>query len=147
MAKNGENGNSRYYSISDASRETGVAQHLLRQWEARFPQLKPKRSPTNRRYYTEKDLAIIRRLKSLMRHEGMTGRGAKQQLTRELQGEGKPRTRRELLELADRIADEARIILNILGPDTTAPAAPAPAPSSHDNIEPLFPRRKKSVTD
>lgn len=104
----------RYYSISEVSTRTDVPVHILRQWEARFPQLKPKRSRTNRRQYTQADIAIVNRIKQLHRHEQRSTAGVRRQLTMELEGVGKPKTRQEARDLVDKIAAEARALLDIL---------------------------------
>lgn len=131
----------RRYSISEASEMTGVSVHLLRQWEARYTQLKPQRTRTNRRYYCAKDIEIIRRIKSLTRHEGMTGKGAKRRLTEEMRGAVRPRTSGEARMLVDKIIEKARTILDILGPDSeTASPRPVSAPPP-ENIERFKPGR------
>lgn len=53
-------------TIGETSRETGVAQHVLRYWESRFPQLRPVQRAGNRRYYRPEDLTLIRRLDRLL---------------------------------------------------------------------------------
>lgn len=100
--------------ISEVSEMTGVAVHLLRQWEERIPQLKPKRDRANRRYYLEKDVEIVRRIKHLVRHEKMGLDGVKIRIAQELHGEGRPRTRQEAIELIDRIETEVRAALQLL---------------------------------
>lgn len=103
--------------IGEVSEMTGVAVHLLRQWEEKIPQLKPKRDRANRRYYYEKDVAIIRRIKHLVRHEKMGLDGVKIRIAQELHGEGRPRTRQEAIDLVDRIEDEVRAMLTLLDSD------------------------------
>ena len=102
--------------ISEVSEMTGVAVHLLRQWEEKIPQLKPRRDRANRRYYLEKDVEIVRRIKHLVRHEKMGLDGVKIRIAQELHGEGRPRTRQEALDLVDRIETEARAMLKLLDP-------------------------------
>jgi DNA-binding transcriptional MerR regulator len=102
----------RRHTISEVSERTGVAVHLLRQWEERFPQLKPRRTRTNRRYYTEEDIAVVQRIRELLRQEGMTTEGARRRLADELRGEGSPRTNQEMLDLVDHIEREVRAMLD-----------------------------------
>jgi DNA-binding transcriptional MerR regulator len=87
-------------TISELSSELGVAQHILRYWETRFPQLKPMQRAGNRRYYRPDDVALARRINRLLNEEGYTVRGVQ-----------------KVLRSADSAADE---------PATVA-AAPAPA--------------------
>ena len=104
----------RRLAIGEVSELTGVAVHVLRQWEAKIPQLKPKRDRANKRYYLEKDVEIVRRIKHLVRHEKMGLDGVKIRIAQELHGEGRPRTRQEALDLVDRIEAEIRAALQLL---------------------------------
>lgn len=108
------NSSERRLSISEVSKMTGVAIHLLRQWEEKIPQLNPRRDRANRRYYLEKDVAIIRRIKHLVRHEKMGLDGVKIRIAQELYGEGRPRTRQEAIDLVDRIEAEIRAMQALL---------------------------------
>lgn len=104
----------RRLSISEVSEMTGVAIHLLRQWEEKIPQLNPKRDRAKRRYYLEKDVAIVRRIKHLVRHEKMGLDGVKIRIAQELHGEGRPRTKQEAIDLVDRIEAEIRAMQTLL---------------------------------
>ena len=104
----------RRYRISEVSELTSVSIHLLRQWESRFPQLKPKRDRANRRYYSVADIDLVRRIRQLLRHEKMTTDGARRVLAQELRGEGRPKTRREALALLDEVESEVRAMLDLL---------------------------------
>lgn len=104
----------RYYQIGEVSEMTGLSQQLLRQWEQKIPQLRPKRSRTNRRYYTSGDLEVIRRVNYLVYHEKMTLEGARLRLAQELHGYGKPQTKQEMVDLLDSIEAEVRRMLNLL---------------------------------
>lgn len=103
--------------IGEVSEMTGVAIHLLRQWEEKIPQLKPRRDRANRRYYLQKDVEVIRRIKHLVRHEKMGLDGVKIRIAQELHGEGRPRTRQEAIDLIDRIETEVRAALQVLDSD------------------------------
>ena len=105
------------YGISEVSEATGVQPHLLRQWEKRFSQLRPHRSSTGVRLYEKRDIEIIKRIKTLLQHEGMTSRGARTKLSRELREVGHPRNKQEMLDMLDKIADEARSIIRLFDPD------------------------------
>jgi len=91
-----------------------VPVHVLRQWEQRFPSLKPGRDRANRRIYTAQDLAVAQRIRELLRDEKLTGEGAAKVLAQELRGERRPKTRREALALLDQIEAEIRSILDRL---------------------------------
>jgi DNA-binding transcriptional MerR regulator len=67
-------------TIGELSQELGVAQHILRYWESRFPQLKPMQRAGNRRYYRPADVDLARRINRLLNHEGYTVRGVQKLL-------------------------------------------------------------------
>ncbi|WP_353204291.1 MerR family transcriptional regulator [Sphingomonas sp.] len=69
-----------YRTIGELSRETGLAQHILRYWETRFPQLRPLQRAGNRRYYRPEDVALVRRIAALLDQDGYTIRGVQQAL-------------------------------------------------------------------
>lgn len=78
-----------FKTIGELSRELGVAQHILRYWETRFPQLRPLQRAGNRRYYRPADVDLARRIHRLLSSEGYTVRGV-QKLLREKSGEPEP---------------------------------------------------------
>jgi DNA-binding transcriptional MerR regulator len=67
-------------TIGELSSELGVAQHILRYWETRFPQLKPMQRAGNRRYYRPDDVELARRINRLLNEEGYTVRGVQKLL-------------------------------------------------------------------
>ncbi len=71
-----------FRTIGELSEELGVAQHILRYWETKFPQLRPLQRAGNRRYYRPADVARARRIHHLLSNEGYTVRGV-QKLLRE----------------------------------------------------------------
>jgi DNA-binding transcriptional MerR regulator len=73
-------------TIGELSQELGVAQHILRYWETRFPQLKPMQRAGNRRYYRATDVELARKINRLLNQEGYTVRGV-QKLLRERSGD------------------------------------------------------------
>ena len=70
-----------FKTIGELSQELGVAQHILRYWETKFP-LRPMQRAGNRRYYRPADVALARRIHRLLSEEGYTVKGA-QKLLRE----------------------------------------------------------------
>jgi len=71
-----------FKTIGELSAELGVAQHILRYWETKFPQLRPLQRAGNRRYYRPADVALARNIHRLLGKDGYTVRGV-QQLLRE----------------------------------------------------------------
>jgi DNA-binding transcriptional MerR regulator len=67
-------------TIGELSQELGVAQHILRYWETRFPQLRPMQRAGNRRYYRPADVELARRINQLLNLEGYTVRGVQKVL-------------------------------------------------------------------
>ena len=74
-----------YKTISEASKElnliddkTGRTQtHTLRYWESQFKQIKPSIKAGGRRYYSEKNIKIIRFVKFLLKEKGFTIKAVK----------------------------------------------------------------------
>lgn len=55
----------RTYRINVAAEMSGVSEGLIRAWERRYGVLKPKRTPSGYRAYTESDISVLKRLKQL----------------------------------------------------------------------------------
>jgi DNA-binding transcriptional MerR regulator len=71
---------SAFRTIGELASELGVPQHILRYWETRFPQLRPLQRAGNRRYYRPDDVALARRIQTLLNQDGYTIRGVQQLL-------------------------------------------------------------------
>ena len=69
-----------FKTIGELSAELGVAQHILRYWETKFPQLRPLQRAGNRRYYRSDDVELARRINRLLNEEGYTIRGVQKVL-------------------------------------------------------------------
>lgn len=69
-----------FRTISEVSQATGVAQHVLRYWEGRFPQLRPLQRAGNRRYYRPADVALVERIDMLLNQQGYTIKGVQKLL-------------------------------------------------------------------
>lgn len=72
-----------FRTIGEVASATGLAPHILRYWESRFPQLRPITRAGNRRYYRPDDVALIERIDRLLNREGYTIRGVQQLLARD----------------------------------------------------------------
>ena len=66
-----------YKSIGEAAKEISTNTHTLRFWEKQFKQIKPMTLNGNRRYYSEKDINIIKIINELLRNRGYTIAGVK----------------------------------------------------------------------
>src|SRR5918996_2069466 len=96
-----------FRTISEVADELDVAQHVLRFWESKFPQVRPLKRGGGRRYYRPEDVDLLRQIRSLLYEEGYTIKGAQKLL----KGQRRPASDDDL------------------GPDRGAgalPAAPAP---------------------
>ena len=80
MATAGQKDPGALKTIGELSQELGVAQHILRYWETRFPQLRPMQRAGNRRYYRPADVELARRINRLLNQEGYTVRGVQKLL-------------------------------------------------------------------
>jgi len=108
-----------FLTIGELARELGVAQHVLRYWETRFPQLRPLQRSGNRRYYRPRDVEIARKINGLLNEEGFTVRGAQ----RLLSGRGDAKAARETMPVP------------AAGPDIPATPAAVAAPSAAGNSQ------------
>ena len=75
-------------TIGELSHQLGVAQHILRYWESKFPQLRPMQRAGNRRYYRPADVELAQRINRLLNQEGYTVRGVQKLLRERNGGEG-----------------------------------------------------------
>ncbi len=57
--------------------------HVIRFWETQFKQIKPKILNSNRRYYDEKTINLLKKVKFLLKDQGMTINGVKKILDNE----------------------------------------------------------------
>lgn len=71
-----------FRNIGEVSEELGVKKHVLRFWEAKFPQLKPMKRGGGRRLYRPGDVDLLRGIRDLLQSSGYTIKGV-QRLLRE----------------------------------------------------------------
>ena len=71
-----------FRTISEVAQELSVAQHVLRFWESKFPQVKPMKRGGGRRYYRPEDVDLLRGIQHLLYSDGYTIKGV-QRLLRE----------------------------------------------------------------
>ena len=60
-----------------------LSTHVIRFWETQFKQIKPKIINSNRRYYDEKTINLLKKVKFLLKDQGMTIKGVKKILNNE----------------------------------------------------------------
>ena len=66
-----------YYKIGEVAKKFNVATSLIRYWEQEFDFIKPRKTSTGRRYYTQQDLDRFALVYHLVKEKGMTIQGAK----------------------------------------------------------------------
>lgn len=69
-----------FRNISEVSSQLDIPAHVLRFWETRFSQVKPVKRSGGRRYYRPGDIALLKRIRSLLYEKGYTIKGAQQVL-------------------------------------------------------------------
>ena len=72
-----------YYRIGEVEESTGIPAYVLRYWESEFKLLRPKKNPAGQRVYRQRDVDLIKRIKSLLYEERLTLEGAKKRLSGE----------------------------------------------------------------
>ena len=60
-----------------------LSTHVIRFWETQFKQIRPKVLNSNRRYYDEKTINLLKKIKFLLKDQGMTINGVKKILNNE----------------------------------------------------------------
>lgn len=89
---------SAFRTISEVAEDLGVQQHVLRFWETKFTQVKPLKRGGGRRYYRPEDVALLKKIHTLLYAEGYTIKGvqkllkgvSKTQVLAEQRGQQKP---------------------------------------------------------
>lgn len=71
---------SAFRTISEVADELNVPQHVLRFWETKFSQIKPMKRGGGRRYYRPEDVALLKRIHTLLYVEGYTIKGVQKLL-------------------------------------------------------------------
>jgi DNA-binding transcriptional MerR regulator len=69
-----------YYRIGEVEALTSVPAYVLRYWESEFKLLRPKKNPAGQRVYRQRDLDLVRRIKTLLYDDRLTLEGAKKRL-------------------------------------------------------------------
>ena len=80
--------NSAYKSIGEVAKILGLKNekngslntHTIRFWEKKFKQIKPKLFNTNRRYYDQNSIDVLKKIKYLLKEQGMTIDGVNKML-------------------------------------------------------------------
>lgn len=105
-------------AIGDVAKDLGVETHVIRFWESKFPQIKPEIGKGSRRYYFEKDVAILTKIKTLLHDEGYTIAGL-QKLLKKRKKDGKKEADLDFLIESDNLtqvslSEENKSEINLL---------------------------------
>ena len=71
---------SAFRTISEAAKELGLQQHVLRFWESKFPQIQPMKRAGGRRYYRPEDIDFLAHIRILLHDQGFTIKGVQKLL-------------------------------------------------------------------
>jgi DNA-binding transcriptional MerR regulator len=125
---------SAFRTISEVAEELGVQQHVLRFWETKFTQVKPLKRGGGRRYYRPEDVALLKKIHTLLYAEGYTIKGVQKLL----KGVSKVQV------LAEQKAEQASKAFGDNLPKIEGPVAPAVAVAETESEHVLV---LKSVLD
>lgn len=64
-----------FRTISEVATDLEIPKHVLRFWEAKFPQIRPMKRGGGRRYYRPEDMELLRGIRRLLHTEGYTIKG------------------------------------------------------------------------
>ena len=65
------------------NKKGNVSTHIIRYWESQFKQIKPKILNSNRRYYDNETINLLKKVQFLLKAQGMTINGVKKILNNE----------------------------------------------------------------
>ncbi|HEY8366522.1 MAG TPA: MerR family transcriptional regulator [Bacteroidia bacterium] len=100
-----------YYPIGEVAEMLDVSVSLIRYWEKEFDVLNPTRNKKGNRFFTKKDLEIIKRIHHLVKVQGLTLDGAKKWLEENEQKEAK---RFQLVQRLENIKSELENLRKIV---------------------------------
>ena len=66
-----------------SNKKGALPTHVIRFWESQFKQIKPKILNANRRYYDERTINLLKKIKYLLKEQGLTINGVKKILNKE----------------------------------------------------------------
>lgn len=109
-----------FYRIGEVSKLAEVDAPTLRYWEKEFSLLKPQKTRSGQRIYSQRDLELVLRIKTLLYEDGYTVSGARKRLSGPAREVGEapddsgPETDRPHADRLRRARQLAREILEIL---------------------------------
>lgn len=99
----------KYYKMRDVVEIIGVPATTIRYWETEFPELSPRRSTSNQRYYTPEDIKRLRMINYLVKVKGLRVEAAKEELRK---SKNNVSTRMKVIDILTDTREELREILS-----------------------------------
>lgn len=87
-----------YWSIGEVAADLVVNTSLIRYWEKEFGMIRPRRTGRGDRLYTKKDIELLKRIQHLVKEQGFTLQGAKEQMRKGAEPEVAKEGQAELLQ-------------------------------------------------
>lgn len=100
-----------YYKIREVEEYLDLPAATLRYWEKEFPELKPRRSVSNRRTYTPSDIELLEIIRYLLHVKGLKINAAKEYLRHNRQNITK---RLEIVNKLQNVREELEQLLKAL---------------------------------
>ena len=72
-----------FRTIAEVAEELGVATHVLRFWETKFPQIKPMKRSGGRRYYRPDDVELVKTIRDYLYEKRYTIEGVQRLFCRQ----------------------------------------------------------------
>ncbi len=69
-----------FYKIGEVSRIVDLPSHVIRFWEHEFSKIRPHRTPSGQRLFTQRNIEIILKIKHLLYDQKYTIEGARQSM-------------------------------------------------------------------
>ena len=107
--RQGAKSSAAFRTIGEVAEELDVAQHVLRFWESKFPQIRPLKRAGGRRYYRPEDIETLRVVRELLHEKRYTIEGARKALS--VRGQALPDGGEEGLDSILRDLREIRAML------------------------------------
>ncbi|MCH5228807.1 MAG: MerR family transcriptional regulator [Muribaculaceae bacterium] len=101
----------KYYKIGEAAEILKESLTTLRYWEKEFPELEPKRTIHNRRYYNQSHMELLQVIKYLLREKGMKIESAREQIRKNRKNISK---KLEIIEKMEKVREDLELMLQSL---------------------------------
>lgn len=102
-----------FRTIAEVADELGVATHVLRFWETKFPQIKPMKRSGGRRYYRPDDVELVKTIKDFLYEKRYTIEGVQKVLkekgVKNLVGE---EIQKDFFATSEKIDDSSRELIS-----------------------------------